>query len=112
MAGLRPVVEIMYVDFFTVCADQIINQAAKLRYMSGGKVSIPMVIRTQQGGGTCEAAQHSQNLEALFAHVPGLKVVMARSSVRAAGRQARGRHRALLWPRGGVRGPPGCRAAC
>jgi len=76
MAGLRPVVEIMYVDFFTVCTDQILNQAAKLRYMSGGKVSIPMVIRTQQGGGTCEAAQHSQNLEAIFAHVPGLKVVM------------------------------------
>jgi pyruvate dehydrogenase E1 component beta subunit len=76
MAGLRPVIEIMYVDFFTVCADQILNQAAKLRYMSGGKVSIPMVIRTQQGGGTCEAAQHSQNLEAIFAHVPGLKVVM------------------------------------
>jgi len=76
MAGLRPVVEIMYVDFFTVCTDQILNQAAKLRYMSGGKVSLPMVIRTQQGGGTCEAAQHSQNLEAIFAHVPGLKVVM------------------------------------
>ena len=76
MAGLRPVVEIMYVDFFTVCADQILNQAAKLRYMSGGKVSIPMVIRTQQGGGTCEAAQHSQNLEAIFAHVPGLKVAI------------------------------------
>ncbi len=76
MAGLRPVVEIMYVDFFTVCADQIINQAAKLRYMSGGKVSIPMVIRTQQGGDTCEAAQHSQNLEAIFAHVPGMKVAM------------------------------------
>ena len=76
MAGLRPIVEIMYVDFFTVCADQILNQAAKLRYMSGGRVSIPMVIRTQQGGGTCEAAQHSQNLEAIFAHVPGLKVVL------------------------------------
>ncbi|MBD3291859.1 MAG: alpha-ketoacid dehydrogenase subunit beta [Armatimonadia bacterium] len=85
MAGLRPVVEIMYVDFFTVCADQIINQAAKLRYMSGGRVSLPMVIRTQQGGGTCEAAQHSQCLEALFAHIPGLKVVMPATPADAKG---------------------------
>ncbi len=76
MAGLRPVAEIMYVDFVTVCMDQIINQAAKLRYMSGGQLTIPLVIRTQQGGGTCEAAQHSQNLEAVFAHVPGLKVAI------------------------------------
>ncbi len=76
IAGLRPVVEIMYVDFVTVCWDQIINQAAKLRYMSGGQLTIPLVIRTQGGGGTSEAAQHSQSLEAWFAHVPGLKVVM------------------------------------
>ena len=76
MTGLRPVCEIMYVDFTTVCMDQIINQAAKLRYMSGGQLTIPMTLRTQQGGGTCEAAQHSQCFEAWFAHVPGLKVVM------------------------------------
>lgn len=76
MAGLRPVSEIMYVDFATTCMDQILNQAAKLRYMSGGQVSVPLVIRTQQGGGTCEAAQHSQNFEAIFAHVPGLKVAI------------------------------------
>ena len=76
IAGLRPGVEIMYVDFVTVCWDQIINQAAKLRYMSGGQLTIPLVIRTQGGGGTSEAAQHSQSLEAWFAHVPGLKVVM------------------------------------
>lgn len=76
MAGLRPICEIMYVDFATTCMDQILNQAAKLRYMSGGQVSVPLVIRTQQGGGTCEAAQHSQNLEAIFAHVPGMKVAM------------------------------------
>jgi len=76
MAGLRPVCEIMYVDFATTCMDQILNQAAKLRYMSGGQVTVPLVIRTQQGGGTCEAAQHSQCLEAIFAHVPGLKVAI------------------------------------
>jgi pyruvate dehydrogenase E1 component beta subunit len=76
MAGLRPICEIMYVDFATTCMDQILNQAAKLRYMSGGQVTVPLVIRTQQGGGTCEAAQHSQNFEAIFAHVPGMKVAM------------------------------------
>ena len=76
MAGLRPICEIMYVDFATTCMDQILNQAAKLRYMSGGQFSVPLVIRTQQGGGTCEAAQHSQCLEAIFAHVPGLKVAI------------------------------------
>ncbi len=76
MAGLRPICEIMYVDFATTCMDQIINQAAKLRAMSGGQVTVPLVIRTQQGGGTCEAAQHSQCLEAVFAHVPGLKVAI------------------------------------
>jgi len=64
MTGLRPVAEIMYVDFVTVCMDQIINQAAKLRYMSGGQFTIPLVIRSQGGGGTSEAAQHSQSPEA------------------------------------------------
>ncbi|MEN6402802.1 MAG: alpha-ketoacid dehydrogenase subunit beta, partial [Armatimonadia bacterium] len=76
MTGLRPVVEIMYNDFITTCMDMVVNQAAKLRYMSGGQLRIPMVIHTPGGGGTAEAAQHSQCLEAWFAHVPGLKVVL------------------------------------
>jgi pyruvate dehydrogenase E1 component beta subunit len=73
---MRPIVEIMYMDFMLVGADSVINQAAKMRYMTGGQVQVPMVIRTQQGGGRGNAAQHSQSLDALFAHVPGLKVVM------------------------------------
>lgn len=76
MTGLRPVVEIMYNDFLTTCMDMVVNQAAKLRYMSGGQLQVPLVIHTPGGGGTCEAAQHSQCLEAWFAHVPGLKVVV------------------------------------
>ncbi len=76
MAGMRPIVEIMYSDFMTVCFDQIVNQAAKLRYMTGGKVTVPMVIRTQFGSGRSSGAQHSQSLEAMLAHVPGLSVVM------------------------------------
>ena len=74
--GMRPVVEIMYIDFATIAMDQIVNQAAKLHYMSGGKVKLPLVIRTQGGAGTGEAAQHSQSLESFFAHVPGLRVVL------------------------------------
>ncbi len=74
--GLRPVVEIMWVDFMLVGADPIINQIAKARYMSGGQIGTPLVIRTQGGGGRGNGAQHSQSLEALFCHVPGLKVVM------------------------------------
>jgi acetoin:2,6-dichlorophenolindophenol oxidoreductase subunit beta len=76
MTGLRPVVEIMYIDFTTVAMDQIVNQAAKLPFMSGGKIRLPLTIRTQGGTGTGEAAQHSQSLEAWFVHVPGLKIVM------------------------------------
>ena len=76
MAGMRPVVEIMYSDFIAVCFDQIVNQAAKLRYMTGGKVSVPLTIRTQFGAGRSSGAQHSQSLEAMLAHVPGLSVVM------------------------------------
>jgi pyruvate/2-oxoglutarate/acetoin dehydrogenase E1 component len=76
MTGLKPIAEIMYIDFTAVAMDQIVNQAAKLRYMSGGRVNLPLVIRTQGGTGTGEAAQHSQSLEAWFVHVPGLKVVM------------------------------------
>jgi pyruvate/2-oxoglutarate/acetoin dehydrogenase E1 component len=74
--GMKPVVEIMYIDFTTIAMDQIVNQAAKLHYMSGGKVKLPLVIRTQEGAGTGEAAQHSQSLESFFAHVPGLKVAL------------------------------------
>jgi pyruvate dehydrogenase E1 component beta subunit len=75
-AGLRPVVEIMYQDFMAVCMDQIVNQAAKMPYMFGGRLCLPMVIRTQCGVGRHQGAQHSQSLEAWFAHIPGLKVVM------------------------------------
>jgi len=85
MTGLRPVAEIMYIDFITCGMDQVINQAAKLSFMSGDQVKIPLVIRTQQGPGTREAAQHSQNLEAWFVHTPGLKVVMPSSVYDAKG---------------------------
>lgn len=74
MAGLRPVAEIMYMDFITVCLDPIVNQAAKLRYMTGGGVRVPVVFRTQTGGGRSAGAQHSQSLEGMLAHVPGLHV--------------------------------------
>ncbi len=77
VAGLRPVAEIMYMDFITLAMDQIVNQAAKMRYMFGGKAHVPMVIRTPGGGaGRGNAAQHMQSLEAWFCHVPGLKVIM------------------------------------
>ncbi len=74
--GLRPVVEIMFMDFLTVCMDQIVNQMAKMRYMFGGIYKLPVVIRTPCGGGLNAGPQHSQCLESWFAHVPGLKVVM------------------------------------
>jgi pyruvate/2-oxoglutarate/acetoin dehydrogenase E1 component len=76
MAGLRPVAEIMYMDFIAVCLDPIVNQAAKLRYMTGGGVRVPIVFRTQTGGGRSAGAQHSQSLEGMLAHVPGLHVYM------------------------------------
>jgi pyruvate/2-oxoglutarate/acetoin dehydrogenase E1 component len=76
MTGLRPIVEIMFMDFVGVCLDPILNQAAKLRYMTAGAFTIPVVFRTQTGAGRSAGAQHSQSLEAMFAHVPGLKVVM------------------------------------
>jgi 2-oxoisovalerate dehydrogenase E1 component len=76
MAGMRPVVEIMYLDFIGVCLDQIMNQAAKMRFMTGGGAEVPLVIRTQFGVGRSSGSQHSQSLEALLAHIPGLKVVM------------------------------------
>lgn len=74
--GLRPIIEIMFMDFVTVCMDEMVNQAAKMKYMFGGKASLPITIRTMAGGGMSMAAQHSQSLEAWFCHVPGLKVVM------------------------------------
>jgi pyruvate dehydrogenase E1 component beta subunit len=73
--GLRPIAELMFIDFLTVGMDQLVNQAAKMRYMFGGKVSMPMVVRLPAGGGVSAAAQHSQSLEAWVTHVPGLKVV-------------------------------------
>src|SRR5690606_31274468 len=74
-AGLRPVAELMFVDFIGVCLDQIFNQAAKFRYMFGGKAETPVVIRAMCGAGFRAAAQHSQMLTPLFTHIPGLKVV-------------------------------------
>jgi len=73
--GSRPVAEIMYVDFIGLAMEPIVNQAAKLRYMFGGKAKVPVVIRAQEGAGRGNAAQHSQSLEAWFCHIPGLKVV-------------------------------------
>ncbi|MCQ4923384.1 alpha-ketoacid dehydrogenase subunit beta [Tissierella carlieri] len=73
--GLRPVAELMFIDFLTVGMDQLVNQAAKMRYMFGGKISLPMVVRLPAGAGVQAAAQHSQSLEAWLTHVPGLKVV-------------------------------------
>jgi len=75
MQGMRPVVEIMYEDFLTLSTEQIVNQAAKHRYMSGGQVKVPLTIRTQGGAGWSPGAQHAQQLEAWFVHIPGLKVV-------------------------------------
>ena len=75
MRGLRPIVELMYVDFAPICLDPIVNQAAKMRYMTGGQVKVPLVIRAPGGAGRRNAGQHSQSLEALFTHIPGLKVV-------------------------------------
>ena len=75
LMGMRPVMEIMFMDFLTISMNQLVNQAAKMRFMFGGKCSIPMVIRAPAGSGTGAAAQHSQSLEAWFVHVPGIKVV-------------------------------------
>ena len=75
ITGMRPVVEIQFSDFVTLAMEQLVNQAAKIRFMFGGKASVPMVVRLPGGSGTGAAAQHSQSLEAWFAHVPGLKVL-------------------------------------
>ena len=76
MTGMRPVVDIMFGDFLTLTMDQMVNQAAKIHYMSGGKLKVPMVLRTTMGAGRRSAAQHSQSLHVWLSHVPGLKVVL------------------------------------
>ncbi len=83
--GLRPVAELMFVDFFGVCFDQIFNQAAKFKYMFGGKAVTPMVIRTMYGAGFRAASQHSQCLYPIFTHIPGLKVVLPSNAYEAKG---------------------------
>ncbi len=85
ICGLRPVLEIMFIDFATLALDCLVNQAAKYRYMSGGQLSVPMVVRTQAGAAGGAAAQHSQSLEAWFVHVPGLVVVAPSSPAEAYG---------------------------
>src|SRR2546430_16224867 len=88
MQGMRPVVEVMYEDFLTISMEQIVNQAAKHRYMSGGQLEVPLTLRTQGGAGWSPGAQHAQQVEAWFVHVPGLKVVFASTP---------GDVRGLLW---------------
>jgi acetoin:2,6-dichlorophenolindophenol oxidoreductase subunit beta len=83
--GLRPVCDLMFMDFLGVCMDQVVNQAAKMKYMYGGTVSVPLTITTAAGAGLSGAAQHSQSLEAWLAHVPGLKVAMPSSAYDAKG---------------------------
>jgi len=84
-SGFRPVLEIMFVDFVTLALDQLVNAAAKAHFMSGGQLTVPMVLRTQGGAGQRGAAQHSQSLESWLTHVPGLKVVMPSRPSDAAG---------------------------
>jgi pyruvate dehydrogenase E1 component beta subunit len=85
LCGLRPVLEIMFIDFVTLAMDVLVNQSAKYRYMSGGQLAVPMVVRTQAGAAGGAAAQHSQSLEAWFVHVPGLVVVAPSSPAEAYG---------------------------
>ena len=85
LCGLRPVLEIMFIDFATLAMDCLVNQCAKYRYMSGGQLAVPLVVRTQAGAAGGAAAQHSQSLEAWFVHVPGLVVVAPSSPVEAYG---------------------------
>ncbi|MDE2166969.1 MAG: alpha-ketoacid dehydrogenase subunit beta [Alphaproteobacteria bacterium] len=110
--GLRPVIEVMFVDFITLAMDQLVNHAAKLHYMSGGQLGIPLTVRVQQGAAGNGGAQHSQSLEAWFIHVPGLKVVMPSNPADAKGLLTAAirddspviciEHRALYWTRGEV----------
>src|SRR6266436_10391645 len=85
LCGLRPVLEIMFIDFATLAADCLVNQTAKYRYMSGGQLAVPLVVRTQSGAAGGAAAQHSQSLEAWFIHVPGLVVVAPSTPAEAYG---------------------------
>jgi pyruvate/2-oxoglutarate/acetoin dehydrogenase E1 component len=85
VTGLRPVLEIQFMDFITLCMEQLVLQAAKMRYMFGGTAQVPLVVRTPGGSGTGAAAQHSESLEAWFAHVPGLKVVAPSTAADARG---------------------------
>jgi len=85
ITGLRPIVEIMFSDFLLLVADQLLNQIAKIRYMSGGQVKVPLTLRTTIGAGRSSAAQHSQSLHAIMCHVPGLKVVVPSSAADAKG---------------------------
>lgn len=85
MIGLRPIVELSYMDFISVAFDQILNQAAKIRYMYGGMVNLPLVIRTQCGAGLGNGAQHSQSLEAILSHIPGIRVVIPSNAYDAKG---------------------------
>jgi acetoin:2,6-dichlorophenolindophenol oxidoreductase subunit beta len=111
-SGLRPVVEVMYVDFITLAMDQLVNHAAKLHYMSGGQLKIPLTVRVQQGAVGNSGAQHSQSLEAWFVHVPGLKIVMPSNAADAKGLLKSAirddnpvlfvEHRGLYWTRGEV----------
>jgi acetoin:2,6-dichlorophenolindophenol oxidoreductase subunit beta len=84
-SGLRPVVEIMFIDFITLALDQLVNQAAKAHFMSGGQLRVPLVLRTQGGAGQRGAAQHSQSLESWLTHIPGLKVLMPSRAADAGG---------------------------
>ena len=85
LTGLRPIIEIMFCDFSMLALDQIVNQIAKIRYMSGGQARVPLTIRTTLGAGRSTAAQHSQALQAMFCHIPGLKVIMPSSAAEAKG---------------------------
>src|SRR6266487_6864580 len=84
-SGMRPVLEIMFIDFITLALDQLVNAAAKAHFMSGGQLTVPMVLRTQGGAGQRGGAQHSQSLESWLTHVPGLKVAMPSAAADAAG---------------------------
>jgi len=84
-SGMKPVLEIMFIDFITLALDQVVNQAAKAHFMSGGQLTVPLVLRTQGGAGQRGAAQHSQSLEAWLTHIPGLKVAMPSTAADAAG---------------------------
>lgn len=85
LTGMRPILDLQFSDFMTIAMDQIVNQAAKIRYMYGGKGNVPMVVRTPAGSGTGAAAQHSQSLEAWMAHIPGLKVIQPATAYDAKG---------------------------